>query len=174
MSKLNNIVMFACNQGGHFSQMMALSELFGKYDSVLVTDNVHASKEIMPALNVIGMIEYAMSMARKRKELKEKGKEEKSRLQSLRSYLLLFDECRRIWNRYRPSVIVTTGSNIAVGLFLYGWIRGSKLIFIETRAKVYSKTVTGKIVGRLADKVFVQWPEMLSVYPNAEYCGTLV
>lgn len=174
MSKLNNIVMFACNQGGHFSQMMALSELFGKYDSVLVTDNVHASKEIMPALNDIGMIEYAMSMARKRKELKEKGKEEKSRLQSLRSYLLLFDECRRIWNRYRPSVIVTTGSNIAVGLFLYGWIRGSKLIFIETRAKVYSKTVTGKIVGRLADKVFVQWPEMLSVYPNAEYCGTLV
>lgn len=174
MSKLNNIVMFACNQGGHFSQMMALSELFGKYDSVLVTDNVHASKEIMPALNDIGMIEYAMSMARKRKELKENGKEEKSRLQSLRSYLLLFDECRRIWNRYRPSVIVTTGSNIAVGLFLYGWIRGSKLIFIETRAKVYSKTVTGKIVGRLADKVFVQWPEMLSVYPNAEYCGTLV
>ena len=154
--------------------MMALSELFGKYDSVLVTDNVHASKEIMPALNDISMIEYAMSMARKRKELKENGKEEKSRLQSLRSYLLLFDECRRIWNRYRPSVIVTTGSNIAVGLFLYGWIRGSKLIFIETRAKVYSKTVTGKIVGRLADKVFVQWPEMLSVYPNAEYCGTLV
>ena len=174
MSKLNNIVMFACNQGGHFSQMMALSELFGKYDSVLVTDNVHASKEIMPALNDIGMIEYAMSMARKRKELKEKGKEEKSRLQSLRSYLLLFNECRRIWNKYRPSVIITTGSNIAVGLFLYGWIRGSKLIFIETRAKVYSKTVTGKIVGRLADKVFVQWPEMLSEYPNAEYCGTLV
>ena len=68
MSKLNNIVMFACNQGGHFSQMMALSELFGKYDSVLVTDNVHATKEKTPALKKIGTVEYAMSMARKRKE----------------------------------------------------------------------------------------------------------
>ena len=174
MSKLNNIVMFACNQGGHFSQMMALNELFGKYDSVLVTDNVHATKEKTPALKKIGTVEYAMSMARKRKELKEKGKKEKNRLQSLRSYILLFNECRRIWNKYRPSVIVTTGSNIAVGLFLYGWIRGSRLIFIETRAKVYSKTITGKIVGKIADKIFVQWPEMKAVYPNAEYCGTLV
>ena len=44
MSKLNNTVMFACNQGGHFSQMMALHDLFGKYDTVLVTDNVRATK----------------------------------------------------------------------------------------------------------------------------------
>lgn len=45
MSKLNNIVMFACNEGGHFSQMMAMNELFGKYNSVLVTDNVRATKK---------------------------------------------------------------------------------------------------------------------------------
>ena len=70
MSKLNNIVMFACNQGGHFSQMMALSELFGKYDSVLVTDNVRATKE-MPALRNIGQIEYMLVMAEKRKVQKK-------------------------------------------------------------------------------------------------------
>lgn len=174
MSKLNNIVMFACNQGGHFSQMMALSELFGKYDSVLVTDNVHATKEKTPALKKIGTVEYAMSMANKRNELSMKSSKEKSRWQSLSGYITLILECRKIWKKYRPAVIITTGSNIAVGLFIYGRLKGSKLIFIETRAKVYSKTVTGKIVGRLADKVFVQWPEMMSVYPNAEYCGTLV
>lgn len=174
MSKLNNIVMFACNQGGHFSQMMALSELFGKYDSVLVTDNVHATKEKTPALKKIGTVEYAMSMANKRNELSMKSSKEKSRWQSLSGYITLIFECRKIWKKYRPAVIITTGSNIAVGLFIYGRLKGSKLIFIETRAKVYSKTVTGKIVGRLADKVFVQWPEMMSVYPNAEYCGTLV
>lgn len=38
--------MFACNQGGHFSQMMALHDLFGKYDTVLVTDNVRATKQM--------------------------------------------------------------------------------------------------------------------------------
>ena len=50
MSKLNNTVMFACNQGGHFSQMMALHDLFGKYDTVLVTDVV------LVALIVVFMI----------------------------------------------------------------------------------------------------------------------
>lgn len=173
MRKLNNTVMFACNQGGHFSQMMALKELFGQYDSVLVTDNIHAQIDKTPSLASIGHIEYAMSIAKKRNEGKQ-TKTKKSRLKSCRSYINLFVECRNIWNKYRPAVIITTGSNIAVGLFLYGKIKGSKLIFIETRAKVYSKTITGKIVGRIADKIYVQWPEMKNIYPNAEYYGTLV
>lgn len=174
MAKLSNVVMFACNQGGHFSQMMALKQLFGEYESVLVTDNIYVSKDKTPSLKDIGAIEYSMGMARQRKRLQEKGREKKSRWQSLGGYLSLFAESRRIWKKYRPAIIITTGSNIAVGLFMYGWLRGSKLIFIETRAKVYSKTVTGKIVGKVADKIFVQWPEMKAVYPNAEYCGTLV
>ena len=45
MGTLNRIVLFACNQGGHFSQLMALNELFGKYESVLVTDNIRATKD---------------------------------------------------------------------------------------------------------------------------------
>ena len=152
--------------------MMALNELFDKYESVLVTDNVRATKE-MKKLSDIGHIEYAMAMADKRKELSETGKG-KSRLDFLVAYLKLFGECRRIWKKYRPGVIVSTGSNIAVPLFLWGKIKGSKLIFIETRAKVYSKSITGKIVSRLSDVVFVQWPEMKKLYPKALYCGTLV
>lgn len=73
MRNLNNTVMFACNQGGHFSQMMALHKLFGKYDSVLVTDNVRATKQIL-ALKDIKNIEYAMAMATKRKEIANKGR----------------------------------------------------------------------------------------------------
>ena len=67
MSKLNNTIMFACNQGGHFSQMMALHDLFSKYDSVLVTDNVRATKQ-MPALKEIGTIEIMEGESSKRKE----------------------------------------------------------------------------------------------------------
>ena len=72
MRKLNDIVMFACNQGGHFSQMMALNELFGKYDSVLVTDNVRATKE-MPSLKNVGHIEYSQAMAEGRIKLKSQS-----------------------------------------------------------------------------------------------------
>lgn len=162
--------MFACNQGGHFSQMMALKELFGKYDSVLVTDNVRANKR-MPTLQKIGHIEYAMAMAEGRKKLKA---HQASRLNRIGNYIQSFRECFRIWKKYRPKVIVSTGSNIAVPLFWIGKLYGSKLIFIETRAKVYARSLTGILVRKSADQIFVQWPEMLKLYPEAKYCGTLV
>lgn len=170
MRKLNDIVMFACNQGGHFSQMMALNELFGKYDSVLVTDNVRATKE-MPSLKNVGHIEYSQAMAEGRIKLKSQSA---SRLDRIGDYIKLFKECRTIWKLYRPKVIVSTGSNIAVPLFLVGKLHGSKIIFIETRAKVYARSLTGILVRRIADKIYVQWPEMLKLYPEAGYYGTLV
>ena len=58
---------------------------------------------------------------------------------------------------------------------LWGKIHGAKTVFIETRARVYGKTITGKILTPIADKIIVQWPEMLKVYKGkAEYYGVLV
>ena len=170
MSNLSNIVFFACNQGGHFSQMMALNELYGKYKSVLVTDNIRATKK-MAALKDVMDIEYAMAMAEKRKNMKAT---QSSRWYHIKYYLKSFKECNQIWKKYRPAVIVSTGSNIAVPFFYIGKLRGSKLIFIETRAKVYERSLTGQLVRRLADQIYVQWPEMLELYPEAKYCGTSV
>lgn len=171
MSKLNNIVMFACNQGGHFSQMMALSELFSKYNSVLVTDNVRATKE-MPDLSRIGDIIIMKGESSRRKSVN--SDENANRWSFLGVYLNMLFESWKIWKGIRPKVIISTGSNIAVSLFLIGKLHGSKIIFIETRAKVYARSMTGILVRRMADHIFVQWPEMLKLYPEAKYCGTLV
>lgn len=171
MAQLNNIVMFACNQGGHFSQMMAMKELFEKFESVLVTDNVRANKE-MPALMNISSIEIMKGESSKREKVKinDRG----SRISFWGVYISMFFASRKIWKKYRPKVIISTGSNIAVSLFLIGKLHGSKIIYIETRAKVYARSMTGILVRHLADQIFVQWPEMLKLYPEAKYCGTLV
>ena len=171
MAKLNNTVMFACNLGGHFSQMMALNELFEKYYSVLVTDNTRATKK-MPVLKNIGSIEIIEGENAKRGKLK--GDDSGSRWTFLSTYFIMLFSCYGVWKKYRPKVIISTGSNIAVPLFLVGKLRGSKIIFIETRAKVYARSMTGILVRRMADQIFVQWPEMLKLYPEAKYCGTLV
>ena len=165
--KLNNTVMFACNVGGHFSQMMALHELFELYDSVLVTDNDRATKAV-PQLKDINHIEVIHS---RRDTVKAN---QSSRFSYIVGYLKGFFVYRKIWLKYRPKVIVSTGSNIAVTLFWVGKLHGSKLIFIETRAKVYSQSLTGKLVRRISDQIYVQWPEMQKIYPEAKYCGTLV
>ena len=93
----------------------------------------------------------------------------------LSAYWKLFKQCHAIWKKYRPKVIISTGSNIAVPLCFIAKFHGSHFVYIETRAKVYNKTISGKIVERFADKVIVQWPEMVDVYKgHAEYYGTLV
>ena len=170
MSKLNNTIFFASSPGGHFAQLLALHDLFDKYHTVIVTNNQLANYSI-PELKSVYSIEKLSD--NRVKEVKFKKK--KSRLQKLPIYLRMYRECYNIWKKYRPKVIVSTGSNIAIPLCLIGKMFGSKFVFIESRAKVYSKTATGKAIGNLADVVLVQWPEMVDVYGGkAKYLGTLV
>ena len=168
----SNTIMYACSEGGHFSQMMALKDLFCRYPSVFVTDNVRADRNL-PGLEAINKVYHVNGIAESRK--KNTGhKRNDSRWTYLSGYIALFRQCWRVLLEVRPNVIITTGSNIAVPLFYLGKLLGCKLVFIETRAHVFSKSLTGKLVGWLSDKVIVQWPEMLPLYKNAEYYGTLV
>jgi len=172
--KLNDVVMFACNEGGHFSQLLALKDLFGKYNSVVLTDNKRANKSI-PALSQVQEIDFAMSFANKREELSKRKYKTLSHVSYISAYWGLLMECWIACKKHRPKVIISTGSNIAVPLCFVSKIIGSKFIYIETRAKVYNKTISGKIIERFADKIIVQWPEMVEVYKGrAEYYGTLV
>lgn len=172
MSKsLNDIVLFACNQGGHFSQMMALNALFSKFNSVLITDNVRATKDLLPCKD-LDDIQILVGESSKRKKIKQN--QSGSRISFIFEYIKLMFACNKVWKQYRPKVIISTGSNLAVPLFFIGKINGSKLIYIETRAKVYARSMTGILVRCISDQIFVQWPEMLKLYPNACYCGTLV
>lgn len=169
--KNNNLVMFAASQGGHFSELLGLKTLFGKYNSILVTSNLNATKERNDLKN-FHAIEYSKAMSYNRENSSHRNRMH-SRWTNIISYSKMFLECIKIYNKYKPAVVITTGSYIAVPLFICARMCNAKTIFIESNAKVYSKTTTGILVQRMSDKIFVQWPEMLSVYPNAEYCGTL-
>lgn len=171
--KEDNYVFFASNEGGHFSQLMALHSLFGKYSSIVVTDNERATKN-MPELQNVAAIEIANADVEMRKKIVGK-KKTITRWDYFLGYLKLFNQCFKICQKYHPKVIISTGSDIAVPLAIWGRFHGSKVIFIETRAKVYSKTLTGKILTHIANKIIVQWPEMIEVYKGkAEYYGVLI
>jgi len=49
----------------------------------------------------------------------------------------------------------------------------SKIIFVESICRTRTLSLTGKIVYhlRLADTLFVQWPELQASYPRATYSG---
>ena len=127
----------------------------------------------MPALRNIREIVFVGGIADSRKKNANNSHND-SRLTYIKGYLRLFGQCFKVLKQFRPKVIVSTGSNVAVPLFWFGKLFGCKLIFIETRAHVYNKSLTGKLVGGFSDVVIVQWREMLDVYNKAEYYGVLV
>ena len=167
----NNTIMFAASIGGHYKEMMGLKDLFPLYDSILVTDNKAAANQ-PEVMKIFRVVEFANAMS-DRRERKAGNHSKGTRWAAMSSYLKMFLQCIKIVLKHKPSVIISTGSYIAVPLFYFGKLYGAKLIFIESNAMVYSKTTTGKLVGWISDKIIVQWPEMLKVYPKAEFWGVL-
>lgn len=171
MAKNNKTVMFAGSIGGHFVELMGLKCLFSRYDSILVTDKLDATKD-NEDLRAFRDIAYSKAWALHRQETAGITNTQ-SRWQNAMTYLKMFIECFKIYRQYKPAIVVSTGSYIAVPLFISAKIHGAKTIFIESNAKVYSKTTTGILVEKLSDKIYVQWPEMLKLYKKGEYFGVL-
>ena len=76
-----------------------------------------------------------------------------------------------IFIKERPDVVITTGVLAMIPMCLLAKLCRRKLIYIESFAKVKSANETGKLMYKFADQFYVQWPQMLEIYPNAIYLG---
>lgn len=153
-------VLYVCNRGGHYSQLLSLRGLMAKTDSHILTDKKNAQEDFGDSIscNYITAFNY-----------------KKNTLVKIFFFLLNLVQATMLCIRIRPKYIVTTGAGIAVPAFIIGKLFRCKLIYIETRARVYSKSSTGKLLSNFSDYVFVQWPEMIEVYNGkAIYVGTIV
>lgn len=146
-------IVFAASSGGHLEQLLMLRPLMEKYDSVLVTEKTDYSAGDM------GIRTYYMRQINR----KEAMFLPKLVANTWRSLVLIVKE--------RPKVMITTGVLAVIPLALLMKLFGGKLIYIESFAKVCSKNLTGNLLYRFADQFYVQWEEMLKLYPNAIYKG---
>lgn len=146
-------ICFAASSGGHFEQLMMLKPLMEKYESIIVTE--HTGYDI----NLGDLKLYY---------LRQVNREEKSCILKLigNSFSSL-----KIYFKERPDVIICTGVLAMIPLCLLCKIFGKKLIYIESFAKVTSPTLSGKFLYKYADQFYVQWPQMLEIYPDAIYLG---
>ncbi len=151
MKKLK--IVFAASSGGHLEQLLMLKPLMEKYDSVFVTEKTEYST------GKTDMKTYYLSQIN-RKELLFLPKLIGNTFRSLGIII-----------KERPKVMITTGVLAIVPLALLMKLFGGKLIYLESFAKVTSKTLSGKLLYRFADRFYVQWEEMLKLYPNAIYKG---
>jgi UDP-N-acetylglucosamine:LPS N-acetylglucosamine transferase len=137
-------VIFISSTGGHLSELLQLKPLFEKYDSTLITEK----NETTTSLNLDIPVKFLKFGTRKH----------------LFSYLFIFT-----WNivksfyfyyKIKPDVIITTGAHTAVPLVYIAHFHKKKVVFIESCARVHSKSYAGILMEKKVDKLFVQWPEM--------------
>jgi UDP-N-acetylglucosamine:LPS N-acetylglucosamine transferase len=82
-------------------------------------------------------------------------------------------ESIKILSKSKAKTIISCGPAISIPISLIGKILfRKKIIFIESWSRVKSKSFSGKLIGPLADKIFVQWEENKN-YKNAIYAGRL-
>lgn len=153
MNKKDIKICFVSSSGGHWEELMCLKPIMNEYHSIFITEKggqVEDSKlkniYVFPQIN--------------RKEngfLFHLGK--------------VFIKARKILKAERPDYLITTGALISYPFCLIGKLMGIKVIFIESFARVYNKSLTGKLVYPIADLFLVQWESMLKCYPKAKYVG---
>lgn len=146
-------VLFAASSGGHYEQLMMLKPLMDKYDSVLLTEKTKYGVGKQDIKTV-----YVKQINRK----------------ELTFILKLICNTFRSWRIYlkeKPDVMITTGVLAIIPMALIMKLHGKKLVYIESFAKVTSKTLSGKLLYKYADQFYVQWEQMLELYPNAIFKG---
>lgn len=146
-------VCMVSSSGGHWEELICMKELAERYDSFFITecgDQAKDSKiERLYTVNQINRHEKRFAI----------------------HFVKLFFRVAGIIRREKPDVVVTTGALIAFPVCLLAKLRGAKIIYIESFARVYEKSLTGRLVYPFADLFLVQWESLLEHYPKAKYVG---
>lgn len=152
-------VLFISSTGGHLSELMQLKKIFNRYDYHIITEKndttLKLKNEYGDRINylVYGARNYILSYMFK------------FPYNILKSLFLYF--------KIKPDVVVTTGAHTAVPMCYIAKLFKKKIIFIETFARVESKSMSGNMINKIADVFLVQHEEMTKVYDNSIYRGDL-
>jgi UDP-N-acetylglucosamine:LPS N-acetylglucosamine transferase len=87
----------------------------------------------------------------------------------------MFDVIKVIWltYKYKPVGLIATGpGSVLISAILFK-ILNKKIVFIETRARITTKSITARIMYRISNRFYVQNKELINLYPNAIYAGLL-
>ncbi len=142
-------ICLACSAGGHLTELTQLEDAYEGYDSFVVTFR-REDTESLP-----GKVYYLVDP--KRNPLK---------------IILNFFQALRVVLKERPNVVITTGAGVVVPLCIIAKILGSRIIYIESFARIDSKSLTGVLLYPFADLFFIQWEELLDKYGSkARYGG---
>ncbi len=151
-------VIFVASSGGHLAEILTLDKIYNDYDYLLVTEKTDLTLDLKNKYNV-DYLRYGPS---------------KNIFKYIYNVIYNVIKCIKIAFKFKPDTVVSTGAQIGGIMCLICKLRGSKVIYIESIAKINTLSITGKNIYRLADKFYVQWESLAKKYDKCEYLGRLI
>lgn len=149
-------IIFISSMGGHLSELLCLDSLILKYDSLIVTEKSLVTEFLKEKYKNVEYVKFGT----RRNPFKY-------------FFIILFNffKSLNIFLKFKPDMIITTGTHTAIPMIYIAKLFGKKVIYIETYANITTKTLAGKIAEPIADKIIVQWEEMKPMYKKSVYLG---
>jgi UDP-N-acetylglucosamine:LPS N-acetylglucosamine transferase len=145
-------LLLACNSGGHITEMLFLKEAFEGHDPVFLTYENPTTETLPYKTYTIKHIYINF-------------------LDMLKSFIKIYI----IIKKEKPKIIISTGGEIAIPVFIIGKLMRIKQVYIESWCRVKTKSGAGRLVYYLADVFLVQWPDLAKIYgKKARYKGAVI
>ena len=79
----------------------------------------------------------------------------------------------RLIGELRPKVMLTTGAGVAVPFAWIARLRGATIVYVESLARIEGPSLTYRLIAPIAERRYVQWPELAATLHGARYAGNV-
>jgi oligosaccharide biosynthesis protein Alg14 len=148
-------VLLICSAGGHLLQLWSLRAAWEGLSRAWIVASFEQSD--------------ARSLLRGERLIFAHGPTARNVKNAIRNCLLA---CRLL-RRMRPRVILTTGAAVAVPFAWVGRLLGARVVYVESLARTRTPSLSCRLIAPVADRVYVQWEDLLGAVPKARYAGTV-
>ncbi len=146
-------LLLVCSCGGHLVQLVALREAWEPFSRAWVTFDKSDARSLLAGEDV--------TFAR--------GPTNRSVKNLLRNIVVAW----RVVRRVRPQVVLTTGAGIAVPFAWIARLRGARVVYVESLARIDGPSLTYRLIAPIAERQYVQWPELQEVLPGSRFEGNV-
>lgn len=143
--------MLVCSVGGHLTQM---AEIARNLEDVEYFYVINCRRELPPEV-----AERTVFITHAERNWK---------------LLLNFLEGARLILRRRPDLIISTGAGQIIPITLAAKLFRVPVLYVESMSRVVEPSLTGRVMYRLADRFFYQWPALGERLPRATFTGPLL
>lgn len=83
-------------------------------------------------------------------------------------FLINFAQSLFLYIKIRPKVIISTGAGIAIPIMLIGRFFKTKIVFIESGARIFTPSNTASFIYKYSDLFIIQYETLHSFFPKSK------